>query len=307
MRKSWSNFGRYVDLAAPGAKIWTTAYGGGYSAASGTSFASPTTAAVVSLVMAANNTLSPDEVFAIIGNTAVDLGDAGWDPYYGHGRVDAAAAVQTAAVSVPGDSTPPSVTILTPTSESSVAGDVLVDVNAFDDFGVDRVELHANGLLVGTDTTPPYDFIWDSTAASDGNASLVAHAYDAAGNKGSSSTVSVVVANAAGDDSPPTVTITSPSNGATVSGTVSLAALGLDDDRVTEVKIFVDGALKCAGSPSASCDWNTRKAGEGPHTVSASATDAAGNSASTQIGVIVGTSGKGGGNGNKVTSKGSKK
>jgi subtilisin family serine protease len=303
---SWSNHGNFVDLAAPGVSIWTTANGGSFSASSGTSFSSPITAAVVSLVMAANDTLSPDEVHAIIGNTAVDLGDSGWDPYYGHGRVDAAAAVQMAAVAVPGDSQAPSVSIVTPESDSTVDGLVLVDVTAFDDFGVNRVELFANGVLVGTDTMPPYAFSWDSTTAGDGNASLVAHAYDAAGNRGTSSTVPVVVANSANDANAPTVTITSPSDGETVSGTVNLAAFGTDDEQVTEVRISVDGALKCAGSPSVSCDWNARKASAGPHTVTATAKDAAGNTTNAAVGITVATSSKGGGN-NKGGGKGKKK
>jgi len=300
----WSSYGNYVDLAAPGVGIWTTANGGGYSSPSGTSFASPTTAAVVSLVMAANGTLSPDEVYAVLGNTALDLGDAGWDPYYGHGRVDAAAAVELAAVSVPGDTSPPSVSIATPENGSTVDGMVLVDVVAIDDFGVNRVELYANGVSVGTDTNSPYAFSWDSTTASDGDASLVAHAYDAAGNRGTSSSVSVTVANAAGDTVPPTVTITSPAHGDTVSGKVNLAAFASDDDRVSEVKIFVDGALQCAGSPSVSCDWNSRKAGDGPHTVTATAKDAAGNGASAEVAITVAGSPKSGGKGN---AKGKKK
>ena len=302
---SWSNHGNYVDLAAPGVSIWTTANGGGFSASSGTSFSSPTTAAVVSLVMAANDKLSPDEVRTILGNTAADLGDSGWDPYYGHGRVDAGAAVQMAAVAVPGDAQAPSVSIMTPESDSTVDGLVFIDVTAFDDFGVDRVELLANGVPVGTDTTPPYAFSWDSTTAADGTANLVANAYDAAGNRGTSSTVPVVVANSAGDADAPTVTITSPSDGDTVSGTVSLAAFGTDDDQVTEVRISVDGTLKCAGSPSVSCDWNARKASAGAHTVTATAKDAAGNTTSTAVGITVATSSKGGGN--KGGGKGKKK
>lgn len=40
-KASWSNYGDYVDVAAPGAGIWTTSRGGGYSSVSGTSFAAP--------------------------------------------------------------------------------------------------------------------------------------------------------------------------------------------------------------------------------------------------------------------------
>jgi hypothetical protein len=88
---------------------------------------------------------------------------------------------------------------------------------------------------------------------------------------------------------------------------VNLAAFGTDDEQVTEVRISVDGALKCAGSPSVSCDWNARKASAGAHTVTATAKDAAGNTTSAAVGITVATSSKGGGNNNKGGGKGKKK
>ena len=104
------------------------------------------------------------------------------------------------------------------------------------------------------------------------------------------SDVNVMVANESadnGDTTPPKVTITSPGDGATVSGTVSLSAFATDDTKVAMVKIYVDGKLKCAGSPSTSCGWNTRKAGSGSHTVSATAEDGAGNTATKSVAVSV--------------------
>ena len=61
-RASYSNFGNNIDVAAPGSSIYTTYTSGGYKSVSGTSFASPATAGVVALIMAANPGLSPDEV-----------------------------------------------------------------------------------------------------------------------------------------------------------------------------------------------------------------------------------------------------
>jgi hypothetical protein len=90
---SWSSYGDFIDVAAPGAGIWTTNREGNYSQVSGTSFAAPVTAATTALVMAANPELSPDEVESILEFSAVDLGTSGWDPFYGHGRIDSAAAL----------------------------------------------------------------------------------------------------------------------------------------------------------------------------------------------------------------------
>jgi len=101
---SWSSYGDFIDVAAPGAGIWTTNRNGNYSQVSGTSFAAPVTAATTALVMAANPELSPDEVESILEFSAVDLGTSGWDPLYGYGRIDAAAALLLATTQPAPDS-----------------------------------------------------------------------------------------------------------------------------------------------------------------------------------------------------------
>ncbi|MEW6489528.1 MAG: S8 family serine peptidase, partial [Thermodesulfobacteriota bacterium] len=100
-KASFSSYGAYVDLAAPGTSMLTTARGGGYVTVQGTSFASPCAAGVFALVMAANPALAPSEVEAAVFETALDLGGAGWDPYFGYGRADAAAAVLAATGGAP--------------------------------------------------------------------------------------------------------------------------------------------------------------------------------------------------------------
>ena len=164
-----------------------------------------------------------------------------------------------------------------------------VDVSGSDNYGVIKVELYANGKLVGTEMTSSYKFSWDSTGTANGSATLSAKAYDTAGNVGTSPSVTVTVSNGSGDTVAPQVTITSPSDGATVGGTVSLAASATDNDKVSMVSLYVDGKLMCSGAPSVSCSWNTRKASSGGHTVSATAKDAAENSATTSVSVSVGS------------------
>ncbi len=198
LRASWSSFGDYVDIAAPGAGIWTTTRGGGYAAVSGTSFASPVTAGAVALMMSANTALKPIEIESILKSTALDLGAAGVDREFGSGRINAAAAVQKAKSLATGSSpdvTLPQVNITAP-GAGTVKGIVTVNVNATDNIGVTKVELFANNALVATDLTPAYSFSWDSTKIADGAANLVAKAYDAAGNIATSAAVTVTVANA---------------------------------------------------------------------------------------------------------------
>ena len=78
-------------MAAPGVSILSTVPGGYYSF-SGTSVAAPHVSALAGLL--ASQELDQAGIKKRIFNTAVDLGDAGRDPYYGHGRIDAGRAVQ---------------------------------------------------------------------------------------------------------------------------------------------------------------------------------------------------------------------
>src|SRR5437764_10211696 len=114
---------------------------------------------------------------------------------------DAAGNTATAMISVtvrntPSDTTPPTVSITSPVAGSTVSGIVAVAVSAADNVGVTRVELRANTALVGTKTTSPYQFNWDSAAVANGAVTLMASAFDAAGNT-ASATANVNVLNPA--------------------------------------------------------------------------------------------------------------
>jgi thermitase len=197
-RTSWSNFGSAVTLAAPGAGIWTTSRGGSYGTWNGTSFSAPVAAGVGALVMAANPKLDNQTVENLLYSTATDLGAAGRDTNFGYGRVDAAAAVKAAVAKLAvADTIAPSAAITSPGAGTTVSGLVAVNVNAADNVGVQRVELKVNGAVVGSDTGAPYQFSWDSAGVPNGVANLVAVAYDAAGNAGTSASLGLSVANAA--------------------------------------------------------------------------------------------------------------
>ena len=80
------------------------------------------------------------------------------------------------------------------------------------------------------------------------------------------------------DTTPPTLSITAPANGATVSGSVTVTASAGDNVGVTAVTISVDGTALCVdNTASYSCSWDTTKTTNASHTISATATDAAGN------------------------------
>src|SRR4029453_16729387 len=91
------------------------------------------------------------------------------------------------------------------------------------------------------------------------------------------------------DTTPPTVTITSPSSGATVSGIIPVTATASDNVGVVGIRFLVDGSPIGAeiSTPPYSTSWNTSLATEGSHVLSAVARDAGGNLTTSVISVNV--------------------
>ncbi|WP_150266334.1 S8 family peptidase [Paenibacillus tepidiphilus] len=96
-RASFSNYGDYIDVAAPGESIASTYPDNQYAALSGTSMASPHVAALAGLVRSLNPELTNKEVMELMTSNAVDLGDPGHDKYFGWGQVDIYRTLQAAA------------------------------------------------------------------------------------------------------------------------------------------------------------------------------------------------------------------
>ncbi|MBT1076187.1 Ig-like domain-containing protein, partial [Geobacter grbiciae] len=182
------------------------------------------------------------------------------------------------------DATAPTASITSPTNSSTVRGNASVAVAASDNVGVAKVELRINGAPFATATTAPYAFSWDTTTTADGSYSLEAVAYDAAGNMGKSSAVSVKVSNTL-DTIAPTVAITSPANGATVGTSATITIAASDNVGVSRIELYIDGKLATSktGITSLTYSWNTRKITTGAHTILSKAFDATGNTATTSI------------------------
>ncbi|MFN0136355.1 MAG: S8 family serine peptidase, partial [Phycisphaerae bacterium] len=99
-RASFSSFGRAVDVFAPGVDIWTTLNGGGYGGVSGTSFSTPMTNGVISMIWSLNPSLDPDTVDLLLRFSCDDLGATGEDDTFGFGRVNLLRAVQQGQASL---------------------------------------------------------------------------------------------------------------------------------------------------------------------------------------------------------------
>src|SRR5438309_6759341 len=134
-------------------------------------------------------------------------------------------------VTVFNDTTPPAVSITSPASGTIVAGTISVTASASDNVRVVGVQFLLDGLNAGAEVTAaPYSASWNTTTASNGSHSLTAVARDAAGNRATSVAAAVTVSHdAPPDTTPPMVSITSPTSGASVSGTLTMTANASDN------------------------------------------------------------------------------
>jgi subtilisin family serine protease len=82
--------GGYVDLAAPGVKVWTASSQGSGVIRTGTSYAVPFVSAAAGLLLASNPELDPKVVQSRLEAHTRDLGKPGWDPTYGFGLIQVA-------------------------------------------------------------------------------------------------------------------------------------------------------------------------------------------------------------------------
>jgi chitodextrinase len=181
------------------------------------------------------------------------------------------------------DIVPPTTSISSPAEGANLtAGSVQVTATASDNVGVTAVDLQVDGSTVATDTTDPYTFDWTAAA---GSHTLRTVAHDATGNTGNSADVHVSVT--APDTTDPTTAITSPHDGDSLYGPVTVTATADDDVGVTSVALLVDGTT-VGTDTSAPFSFNWSATDVGDHTLQTVASDAAGNTgSSTSITVTV--------------------
>jgi hypothetical protein len=80
------------------------------------------------------------------------------------------------------DTTSPTISVEAPVHGVHVSDTIALSANAADFVGVSRVEFLVDGVVVGTDTSAPYNVDWDTRTVQDGQATITANAYDAAEN-----------------------------------------------------------------------------------------------------------------------------
>ncbi len=174
----------------------------------------------------------------------------------------------------PSDSVPPSQPAhFVPTGSGATS--IGVEWNAStDDVGVAGYRLFRNGSSIGTTTGTSFTFTGLACSTS---YSLGVEAFDEAGNASARSTTSAATTPC--DASPPTVSVTLPVEGATVSGTATVTAVAVDDDAIAGVEFLVDDQSIApeVTTPPFAASWNTHASIPGQHVVTAVARDASGN------------------------------
>lgn len=88
-----SNWGDEIDLVAPGDAILSLQGTNGYQTISGTSMATPHVSGIAALVLSHKPELTDTQVEQLLIDTAVDIGDPGWDNMSGHGLANAFGAL----------------------------------------------------------------------------------------------------------------------------------------------------------------------------------------------------------------------
>lgn len=296
----YSNYGPDIDVVAPGGDTSIDANGDGYVdgvlqqtfASSyrlssfgyyffqGTSMAAPHVAGTAALLIANGNATTPDNIRTALESTTQDLGATGRDDIFGHGLIDAAAALGWNAEPI---DNPPTVSITNPTESAVVVGTVIITADASDDNGVNQVDFYIGEVWIGTDTLSPYAIDWDSTSVSDGEKTITATAMDTASQSGSDSIIVTVdnvndkpTANA-GDDQ-----TVSDSNG-DGSETITLDGSGSYDADGTIVSYeWKEGITVIATNSTA-----TLSATVGVHTYTLTVTDNDGATSSDNVAITV--------------------
>lgn len=79
----FSNYGKVLDFVTPGFKILSI-----NGLKNGTSMATPHAACAVAIIKGFNKTINLEDTKEVLKTTADDLGNYGWDPYYGNGFIN---------------------------------------------------------------------------------------------------------------------------------------------------------------------------------------------------------------------------
>ena len=186
---------------------------------------------------------------------------------------DKAGNILTIMKTVTVDNTVPFAEVIGPIEGTHLKGIYIVDTYSYD-VNFNRTELYLDGVMVILGSGVQ-NCSWNTMAVDDGPHTIRLIAYDKAGNN-VSDTVTVIV-----DNTKPNVSITSPLEGAELTGMVTIW-FNASDDHLSMVHLQVDQAM-FEVTALTSYNWNTTENGDGTHIIRIVASDRAGNTATDEI------------------------
>ena len=156
---------------------------------------------------------------------------------------------------------------------------------ATDNIGVAGYRIYRDGVERATTTATTFQ---DTGLTAGTTYTYTVRAYDTSGNQSAHSTIASATTPVP-DTAAPTINVTAPADGATVSGAVAVSATASDNVGVANVAFAVDGAA--LGAPDATAPYglslDTTALTNGPHTLRATATDTSGNASFAEISLTV--------------------
>ncbi len=156
--------------------------------------------------------------------------------------------------------------------------------------GIARVRFYFDSTLMSTDSASPWQCSIDTTKFPDGRHRIRAVAYDSAGTSNDTSVYFYVQNGTSGGttNTPPTLSLSAPASGATVSGTVSCAASASDSDGIKQVAFSLDGApLSTDTSSPYACSFDSTQLSNATHKLTAVATDGLGATTTREVSFTV--------------------
>ncbi|MBT9566966.1 MAG: S8 family serine peptidase [Thiobacillus sp.] len=269
---SYSNSSAQLSLLAPGSDIYSAVPGGGFSAASGTSMATPHVAGAWALMKSAKPSATVSEALAALSSTGTGITDTRNGLTRPSIRIGG--SVGAIAAMIGSGNQPPTISLTSPTNNAgfSAPATVAITANANDADGtVTRVEFYQSNTLIGTDSNGADGWSFNWTQVPAGNYTLTARAFD---NGGASTTSAGVAIGVASPGASPTLGLVAHYPFDETSGTVASDASGFNNhasvlNGAAWISGRVNGALMFDGVNDGLNLANLASLGSGntPHTV----------------------------------------
>ena len=185
------------------------------------------------------------------------------------------------------DNIDPSGLIMYPYAGQIISGQQTISILAEDNIGIDSVDFFINNVLVFSDFLEPYEYDWNTELEfEDANHIIGSIVTDISGNQFEIPSISVFVNNIPNDNVPPTISISNPVSGQTVSGMVNFTVNVNDNVGIAHVEFFIDGySFGVVTEEPFSYLWDTTSnigAHGNEHALSAIVIDTAGNTSFSQ-------------------------